>query len=142
MQRGRLAFWGSARVGSTHLRRAQVDQRLSGYLAHSHQVSELAWKLGRCSLSGARRGLIPLQTWAGFGHWSFPRAVGIWESNDGSSCPFLLLVAGVVSCCQASAQEIPCSTVVALVQPGRGVKGLFALVISLAERLQTGEGEV
>lgn len=49
---------------------------------------------------------------------------------------------GVVSCCQASAQEIPCSTVVALVQPGRGVRGLFALAISLAERLQTGEGEV
>lgn len=42
----------------------------------------------------------------------------------------------VVSCCQANVQEMSSSMVVVFVQPGRAVRGLFAFVISLNERLQ------
>lgn len=56
----------------------------------------------------------------------------------GSSGLFLHLLAGVVSCCQATVQEVPSSVTVAFIQPGRVVRGSFAFLISLAEKLQAG----
>lgn len=126
-----------------HLQLAWVDQSLytCGHPARSHQrweVSKLAWKPGRWQPEWCKGALVPLQGWSGFGHWTFSGTSGICERSCKSSCPFLLLVAGVVSCLQASVQEMSFSTVVAFVQPGRVVRGLFAFVISLTERLQTG----
>lgn len=114
--------------------------RASGYPARSHQrceVSKLGWKPGRWQPERWKDALVPLQGWSGFGRWSFSGTAGIWERSCGSSHPFLFLVSDVLSCCQASVQ-MSSSMGVAFVRPGRGVRGLFAFVISLTGRLQIG----
>lgn len=87
--------------------------------------------------AGARVPWYPCKAGQGSGFFG---ASDIWERSCGSSCLFLLMVAGVVFCSQTSVQEMSSSTAVAFVQPGRVIRPFFAFVMSSTKRLQVGEG--